>query len=133
MSITILISTVIICRTWNNSIDAKHRELNINESDKLSKESFDTIMNLVDQIINDIFTRYTIMNFENNESLYINESMINQMMAAVLKESYLSMSPQLLDKLTLIYNKEYVDDIIAKKVQMLTISYVIEINGTYKN
>lgn len=99
----------------------------------MSKESFDTIMNLVDQIINDIFTRYTIMNFENNESLYINESMINQMMAAVLKESYLSMSPQLLDKLTLIYNKEYVDDIIAKKVQMLTISYVIEINGTYKN
>lgn len=127
-----IISTIIICHTWNNSINAKHRELTIQEFDNLNKESFDATMSIVDQIINDIFTRYTIMNTETKDDLYMNEEMINKMMFDVLKEAYLNLSPQLIAKLTLLYNRNYVDDIIAKKVQMLTMSYVIQVNGTYK-
>ena len=37
-----------------------------------------------------------------------------------------------MNKLTSIYNRSYVDDIIAKKVQLLTMNYVISVNGTYK-
>lgn len=121
-----------VCNTWNKNIEVKHRELNISEYDKINKEVFDSTMDLVDQIITDIFTRYTIMNTELKDDLYMNEEMINEMMFNVLKEVYVSISPQLLNKLNAIYNREYVDDVIAKKVQMLTMSYVIQINGTYK-
>lgn len=89
-------------------------------------------MKIVDQIINDIFTRYTIMNIDGKNVYYINEEMTNTILHDVLKEAYLCMSPQLLSKLTAIYNRDYVDDIIAKKVQMLTLAYIIEVNGTYK-
>lgn len=132
MTLGLLISTIIVCHTWNRSINAKHRELTISEYDKVNKESFDSTMLIVDQIVNDIFTRYTIMNTETKDDLYMNEEMIHQMMFEVLRESYLCMSPQLLSKLTSIYNRDYVDDMIAKKVQLLTMSYVIQTNGTYK-
>lgn len=130
---TITVNTIIICNTWNNSIDAKHRELNILEYDKINKETFDSTMNLVDQIVSDIFDRYTIMNTDMKADLYMNEDMINEMMFNVLKETYQSLSPQLINKLNSIYNREYVDDIITKKVQMLTMSYVIQVNGSYKS
>lgn len=121
-----------VCNTWNKSIEVKHRELNITEYDKINKTTFDSTMDLVDEIITDVFTRYTIMNTELKDNLYMNEEMINEMMFNVLKEAYTSISPQLLNKLNSIYNREYVDDVIAKKVQMLTMSYVIQTNGTYK-
>lgn len=121
-----------VCNTWNKSIDTKHRELDILEYDKLSKETFESIMKLVDQIITDIFDRYTIMSMELQDEVYINEEMINKIMFDVLKETYQCISPQVLDKLTTIYNRTYVDDVIAKKVQMLTMGYVIQVNGTYK-
>lgn len=121
-----------VCNTWNKSIEVKHRELNITEYDKINKNTFDSTMDLVDEIITDVFTRYTIMNTELKDDLYMNEEMINEMMFNVLKEAYTSISPQLLNKLNSIYNREYVDDVIAKKVQMLTMSYVIQTNGTYK-
>ncbi len=129
---TILISTIIICRTWSKSIDSKHRELNILESKEVSKEAFDATMTLVDKILEDIFVRYTIMNTESKDDLYMNEEMINKMMFEILKEAYSTISPQIMNKLTSIYNRFYVDDIIAKKVQLLTMNYVISVNGTYK-
>lgn len=129
---TILISTIIICRTWNRSIDAKHRELSILESKEINKDTFDTTMTLVDKILEDIFVRYTIMNTESKDDLYMNEEMINKMMFEVLKEAYATISPQIMNKLTIIYNSSYVDDMIAKKVQLLTMNYVISVNGTYK-
>lgn len=127
-----LCSTIIICHTWSKSIEAKHRELNIIESQNISKESFDATMKLVDQILDDIFVRYTIINTDSKDDLYMNEEMINKMMFDMLKEAYLCVSPQLMHKLTSIYNRTYVDDVIAKKVQMITMSYAIDVNGSYK-
>lgn len=121
-----------VCHTWSKSIDAKHRELTIIESKDISKETFDTTMTLVDQILNDIFLRYTIMNTESKEDLYMNEEMINEMMISILREAYSCMSPQLMNKLTAIYDRSYVDDAIAKKVQLITMNYVISVNGSYK-
>lgn len=126
-------STIIICHTWSKSIDTKHRELSILEAQNLSKESVDSTMALLDQIINDIFSRYVLMNIEAEQVLYINEEMIHRIMFNVMKEAYLSMSPLLMNRLASIYNRDYMDDIVAKKIQMITMSYVISVNGTYKN
>ena len=102
------------------------------ESKEINKDTFDTTMTLVDKILEDIFVRYTIMNTESKDDLYMNEEMINKMMFEVLKEAYATISPQIMNKLTIIYNSSYVDDMIAKKVQLLTMNYVISVNGTYK-
>lgn len=131
--VTITLNTVIICNTWNKNIENKKRELDILEFDKLNKESFNATMGLVDEIITDAFTRYTIMDQDIREAIYINDEMIHNMMFNVLKDVYTSISPQILDKLSTIYNSDYVDDVLAKKVQMLTMGYVIENNGTYRN
>ena len=89
-------------------------------------------MTLVDKILEDIFVRYTIMNTESKDDLYMNEEMINKMMFDILKEAYSTISPQIMNKLTSIYNRSYVDDIIAKKLQLLNMNYVISVNVTYK-
>lgn len=73
------------------------------------------------------------MNIEAEQVLYINEEMIHRIMFNVMKEAYLSMSPLLMNRLASIYNRDYMDDIVAKKIQMITMSYVISVNGTYKN
>ena len=67
-----MFSILIICHTWSKGIDAKHRELSILEAQNLSKESVDSTMALLDQIINDIFSRYVLMNIEAEQVLYIN-------------------------------------------------------------
>lgn len=131
--VTITVNTIIVCNTWKKSIENKRRELEILEFNNLNKESFNGTMGLVDEIVTDTFIRYTIMDQEFRENIYINEEMIHRIMHDVLREVYTTISPQIMNKLSTIYNNDYVDDVIAKKVQALTLNFVIENNGTYRN
>lgn len=90
-------------------------------------------INLLDKIIDSIFARYQIMNLAHVNNLYINDELQQKIIKEVFETVYISISDTVIDKLSLVYNREYIDDVIAQKVQMIVLNYTIEINGNYKD
>lgn len=90
-------------------------------------------INILDKIIQDEFQRYEIMELAHKENLYITSDIQNKMITTIFTKVYKSLSNDLFDKFSIIYKKEYIEDLIAQKVQMVVLNYTIEINGNYKD
>lgn len=90
-------------------------------------------INILDKIIQDEFQRYEIMELAHKENLYITSNIQNKMITTIFTKVYKSLSNDLFDKFSIIYKKEYIEDLIAQKVQMVVLNYTIEINGNYKD
>lgn len=73
------------------------------------------------------------MNLAHVNNLYINDELQQKIIKEVFETVYISISDTVIDKLSLVYNREYIDDVIAQKVQMIVLNYTIEINGNYKD
>lgn len=90
-------------------------------------------INILDKIIQDEFQRYEIMELAHKENLYITADIQNKMITTIFTKVYKSLSNDLFNKFSIIYKKEYIEDLIAQKVQMVVLNYTIEINGNYKD
>lgn len=93
----------------------------------------DNINNILDKIIDQAFTRYQIMKLGYKDNLYITEEMQNNIIYELTKNVFVSISDNLVNKLSLIYKKEYIDDLIVQKIQYVVLNYVIQVNGNYNN
>lgn len=103
----------------------------------LSNTTLDqSLSTLIDQIINEVLEQYKIINFtvlDTQGTLYITEEMQNKMIEEIFKTVYTGLSATVYDKLLLVYNESYIEDMIAKKVQFAVLTYSIEVNGTYQD
>ena len=90
-------------------------------------------IDILDKIINQAFMRYQILKLNHIENLYINEEMEHDMIYDLTKTTLETVSDTLLDKLSLIYKKDYIEDIIVQKIQYIVMEFVIQNNGTYNN
>lgn len=90
-------------------------------------------INILDKIIQDEFHRYEIMELAHKENLYVTADIQNKMIRTIFTKVYKSLSDDLFNKFSIIYKKEYIEDLIAQKVQMVVLNYTIEINGNYKD
>lgn len=90
-------------------------------------------INILDKIIQDEFHRYEIMELAHKENLYVTADIQNKMITTIFTKVYKSLSDDLFNKFSIIYKKEYIEDLIAQKVQMVVLNYTIEINGNYKD
>ena len=95
-------------------------------------DSLENILKIIDDIINNVFTNYQIMDLSNINNLYITEKLQVEIITSVFNKVYHSISDNIINKLLLVYNKEYIEDMIAQKVQQVVLQYTIEINGNYK-
>lgn len=129
-----IISIIIINSTWRAAIyekqisNASAYRLNL-LSNPLSLQTID----IVDDIIKEVFARYQIMNLSHEENLYISDKRQYKIMEDVLKLVFEAISDNIIDKLSFIYKKEYIQDLIAQKVQMIVLQFVIETNGSYRD
>lgn len=87
----------------------------------------------MDKIIQQNFERYQILKLGHKQNLYISEEMQQKMIMDISKEVYSSISDNLWNKLSLIYRKDYIEDIIVQKIQMVVLTYTVEINGNYQD
>lgn len=94
--------------------------------------SIDTL-NIIDAIIQDIFNRYQIINLSHEENLYISDKRQLQIIQEVFTMVMNAISNNILERLSLIYKKEYIEDIIAQRVQMVVLQFVIDTNGSYSD
>lgn len=93
---------------------------------------FEDDMKLLNQIIDDEFSQYQIMNLAHRDNLYINQELESQIITDLLRNVLGQISDDLRMRLELYYNNDRLDDIIFNRIKMIVINYTIEINGNYK-
>lgn len=112
----------------------KEKKIDIEKTKVLSDQTINlNDVAILDQIIQDVFTEYKIFELDHEEDLYINEERISLILTDVLAVVLNRLSPNLKDKLSLIYNENYIEDIIFRKIEMVVLDYTISINGNYSD
>ena len=96
------------------------------------KFNFENI-GILDKVIDDIFTSYQIMKLSHKENLYITDKLQAEIIKDIYTEVYTALSDDVFNNLSLIYKKEYIEDLLVKKVQMTVMNYTIAVNGSYKS
>ena len=131
--ITITANTILVTRTWKASIEQKREQSKAQSSYYLASLPINlNELEILDKIIQQNFERYQILKLSHKDNLYITEEMQQKIIMDITTEVYTSISDNIWDKLSLIYKKDHIEDIIVQKVQMLVLAYTVEINGNYK-
>lgn len=94
--------------------------------------NYEEDMKILDSIIDDEFMQYEIMHLAHRDNLYINAEEQERIITEVLGKVIYRISDDLVQKLSLYYKSEYINDIIFNKIKLVVINYTIEINGNYK-
>lgn len=132
--VTITINTAIITHTWRVSIEQKREQAKIQEQYYLSSMDVKVEdIDILDKIIDQAFVRYQILKLGHLNNLYITEEMEQKMIFELTKTVMETVSDNIINKLSLIYKKNYIDDIIVQKIQYIVMQFVIDINGNYKD
>lgn len=132
--ITITVNTILVTRTWRASIEQKREQSKAQSSYYLASLPINlNELEILDKIIQQDFERYQILKLGHQDNLYITEEMQQKIIMDIATDVYTSISDNIWDKLSLIYKKEHIEDIIVQKIQMLVLTYTVEINGNYKD
>lgn len=128
--ISIIILIFILCKyiLTNNKIDKM--ELNLKEYEiRISSEISDDTFELLDNFISREFSDYIVLNVAYRNLDYINDDLQDKIRREVAYNVTERMSSTLLSKLSVIYNTSIIEKIIAEKVYITTMSYVLEKNS----
>lgn len=98
----------------------------------LSVEPKETDMQILDNLIEEKLAEYRIMKLESVDKLYISEKIQKEIFEYVLRKVMYQLSPIYLQRLSYIYNKDRLDDIITQKINLHIIEYTIEVNGNIR-
>lgn len=130
--VTITVNTIIITHTWKLSIKQKEEQAKMQESYYLSSMDVKVEdLSILDKIIDQAFERYQILKLRHLDNLHITDKLQTQMIYDLTKNVLETISDNVLNKLSLIYKKEYIEDIIVQKIQLVVMNFVIDINGNY--
>ena len=140
-NLTIILFAIIICMMYVGCIVCVLMSLK-NKADQIETEykkmiyntpfNYEEDMKILDMIIDDEFTQYQIMHLAHRDNLYINSEEQERIITEVLGKVIYRISDDLVQKLSLYYKSEYINDIIFNKIKLVVINYTIEINGNYK-
>lgn len=89
------------------------------------------MMDIVDKFIEDSIMQYRLKYLTENDEIYLTSKKQEEMVRSVLRDVLENMSPSLYEKMTLVYNKNKLEDIIYLKVSTSIISFIGSINGQY--
>ena len=95
-------------------------------------EPKDSDFELLDRLIQENLAQYRVLKLENIQKLYITEDIQKKIFEYVLRETKYQMSPIYVQRLSYIYNKDRLDDIIVQKITMNRLEYTVEVNGNIR-
>lgn len=87
------------------------------------------IVNTLNDIIDDCFKDYEIMVLIPKNELYITDEREKEIRSDLIEKIVERISPMALDKLSLFYNVHRIDSIIADKVYITVMNYVVSHNS----
>lgn len=131
INLILLIITISALLKLNRNIKLK-REFEERKFN-FSIEPKETDFVIIDQLIQDNMAEYRILKLESVEKLYITEEIQNKIFEYVLEKVLYQLSPIYLEKLSYIYNKDKLDEVIAQKINLHILEYTVEVNGSIRN
>lgn len=134
VAVLIIYTATLFFIYFHKSMEVKEKELEVEKIKTVSNQTIDlNDVNILDQIIQEAFAEYKIFELDHEEDLYINEERMSLILTDVLAAVLNRISDNLRDKLALVYNKDYIEDIIFRKIEMVVLDYCISINGNYND
>jgi len=126
----IIVSVVITFVLLNRNIKRKHEfeQLKFNFEFEPKESDF----KIIDDLIQTNLAEYRILKLENVDKLYITEKIQHNIFEYVLRKVLYQISPIYMQRLSYIYNKDRLDEIISQKINMYILDYTVEVNGSYK-
>ena len=97
-----------------------------------SFEPKETDLQILDNLIQEKLAEYRVLKLESVDKLYITEKIQKEIFEYVLRKVMYQLSPIYLQRLSYIYNKDNLDDIITQKINLHIIDYTIEVNGNIR-
>lgn len=126
--LVILIYTILkLNKSIKDKIDLETLKFNFEFEPK------DTDFQIIDNLIQENLAEYRVLKLENVEKLYINESIQNKIFEYVLRKVMYQISPIYLQRLSYIYNKDRLNELISQKINMAILDYTIEVNGSIRD
>lgn len=119
---------IFISRSKDRRDKLQLEQLRLNFEYKPSEDDFTIIDNLIETNL----AEYRILKLEHVEKLYINEDIQKKIFEYVLRKVMYQLSPLYIQRLSYIYNKDRLDEIIAQKINMHILNYTIEVNGSIR-
>lgn len=129
-NVILLIALLIILYNINKSINNK-KELELLKMN-FEFEPKDDDFEILDRLIQENLATYRILKLENIEKLYITEEIQRKMFEYILRETMYQISPVYMQKLSYLYNKDRLDDIISQKINMAILDYTVEVNSNIR-
>lgn len=129
-NVILLIGLIIILYNINKNIkDRKELELlKLNFEFEPKEDDFE----ILDRLIQENLATYRVLKLENIEKLYITEEIQRKMFEYILRETMYQISPVYMQKLSYLYNKDRLDDIITQKINMAILDYTVEVNSNIR-
>ena len=124
-----LITIANLCELLRTYMDKK---IEIDRLRVVCEQRLDTKdIEILDEIINEIFLDYRTLHYDyiKADEAYITADEQKKIIVDILEFTLETISDNLYTKLSLYYKKDHIDDIIYKKIQMLVLTFTIEING----
>ena len=109
----------------NNQAKTELNQLRFN----FNYEPKETDFQIIETLIQENLAEYRITKLEHVEKLYITEEIQNKIFEYVLRKVLYQISPIYMQRLTYIYNKDKLDELIAQKINMYIIEYTISVNS----
>lgn len=126
-----IITLIVFKKTIDKIIEYKIKKLEVEEYKiRLGVTLDQDLDKVLDQIITSCFNEYSLINLVIKPDWYIKEDeeiKINKEVAHLVTQR---LSPIILEKLYIVYNKDALYDIIAKKIHFIVAEFVIKHNRT---
>ena len=106
----------------NKNIDLQRYEINT-RSQELN------MSDILDKFIAECFTDYVVMVIGPKNEMYISDEREQEILSDVSSKVAERISPNLLERLSLYYNIDSIDKVIADKISIAVSSYIIEYNS----
>lgn len=90
-------------------------------------------LKIIDDLVSDAFNHFCFINYDKMNQEYINTQVQQEAINEVLKTTLLRLSPVYMNKLSYIYNRNYIEDLILEKTQIVVIDYCVKVNGSLKS
>lgn len=124
--VTIILLIFIVLANIFSKID---RLISLKETQITMRARLDnSALTALDNIINEAFEEYKILEFNVKEYQYISNAIEKEIVEYLSAEVSRRISPLLLKKLEYLYNKEYVGQLIGKRVYLIVLNFVLEYN-----
>ena len=133
--ISLYIILIYVGKSLNKSIEKKNKleEKKFLFSIDITNGEDDSYLNLLDNLVQESLMRYRVAYIEYQVDIYINEKTQKDMIDWILRDTISRISPVYYEKITFIYNKDRLEDIIYDKVSLAVLNYSLSVNGDLNN